>query len=143
MNTFRLFRCALACWLILPASLAVAAEPAEAFLDALRNRGYYDMALEYLDRAQSDPLSPVGFREVIPLERGLTLVDSARREADFDVRGELLNKAQEAVQQFVSMHVNSTRRREKSSVLRPCKQPLSAVKKALPKLPDFTYFCPR
>lgn len=102
MNKVRPLQLALLCCLLaLPLTPAFGAEPAADFLDALRRRGYFDMAIEYLNKAESSPLTPVEFREVVPYERGLTIVEIARREADFAVRGDLLNDAQAAVEQFV------------------------------------------
>ncbi len=114
MRSVRPFRFVLLCILSFQASAffastGSAAEPAAAFLHAMRQRGYYDTALEYLKRAETSTLTPVEFREVIPLERGLTIVQFAGREADFDVRGEMLNQAQSAIELFVKTRGNHPR----------------------------------
>ena len=49
-------RCILASALWLATACCQAAEPARAFLDGLRQRGYYDLALDYLDNIQDSDL---------------------------------------------------------------------------------------
>ncbi len=61
---------------------AEAAEPAQAFVDGLRQRGYYDYALEYLNRASSDPFVSDEFKRKILYEEGLTLLEQATRVLD-------------------------------------------------------------
>jgi tetratricopeptide (TPR) repeat protein len=86
---------------LLPSQL-LAVEPAEKFLQALRDRGYSDMALEYLNRMKdSDMVSPE-FRVVIPYERGKTLFVEARRNPDPGQKEKLLNDAQVALKAFVT-----------------------------------------
>jgi len=63
-------------------SLCGAVEPARAFLEGLRARGYYDTALEYLDQMASSPLAPTEFKEALPYERGVTLIAAARTQRD-------------------------------------------------------------
>ncbi len=88
---------------------AKAEEPAADFLAALRSRGYYDTAIEYLKQAEASPLAPVEFRETIPLERGLTLIQIARREGSFDAKNTLLDDAQKQIDQFVRTRGNHPR----------------------------------
>ena len=114
MKSLRPLCFVLSCFLFFQATLCVAPEaigeePAAAFLQAMRNRGYYDTALQYLKRAENSTLTPVEFREVIPFERGLTMVQFAGREADFDVRGQMLNEAQASIEQFVKTRGNHPR----------------------------------
>jgi len=54
-----------------------AAEEARRFLDGLRERGLYDMALEYLEQMRTSPLCPDELKEAIDYEAGVTLVTSA------------------------------------------------------------------
>ena len=60
-----------------------ASEPAEAFLEAFRERRMHDMALDYLDRAEKNPLVDQEIRERLDLERGLTLIQGAAYQGDF------------------------------------------------------------
>lgn len=78
-----------------------AEEPAQAFLEALRDRGLYDIALEYLDTAAKNPSLPSDFKESIQYEKGTTLVQGARLQRDAVLREQQLDEAQKALDQFV------------------------------------------
>ena len=77
------------------------AEPAEEFLQALRERGYFDMALEYLDEMQGSTLAAPTFRESVLYEKGVTMIDAARAERDVVLREKQLDQAQSLLEQFV------------------------------------------
>jgi len=81
-----------------------AIEPASEFLDALRARGYHDVALDYLELMKNSPLVPVDFKEAIQYQKGLTLMEASRLQGDQALRERYLNEAQQALQQFVSQH---------------------------------------
>ena len=49
-------------------------EPAEQFLEQLREMGYYDTANEWLDAMQSSPLASDEFRKKIKLEKAKTII---------------------------------------------------------------------
>jgi tetratricopeptide (TPR) repeat protein len=83
----------------LPAS---GVEPAKRFLDGLRERGYYDVALDYLDTAADNPAVPVQFKETLLFERGLTLVEGAPRQRDAVIREKWLSDGQRALTEFVT-----------------------------------------
>ena len=61
------------CLLLVPR--AEGSEPAREFLDGLRQRGYFEEALDYLEQVRTDESIDAGFREVIDYEAGLTLID--------------------------------------------------------------------
>lgn len=96
--------------LLLPAfvlvltSLAGAAEPVREFLNALRERRYYDEALDYLDSLEGNPAVPAEYREAVPYERGLTLVERSRLEHDSTAKQKLLDAAERSLQQFLASH---------------------------------------
>jgi len=79
-----------------------AVEPARDFLKALREKGYYEEAIEYLDSVQSNPGVPVEFKETLLYERGLTLVEGSRHKRDNALREKDLNNAQESLRKFVA-----------------------------------------
>lgn len=83
------------------ASRAGAIEPAREFLDRLRANGYYDMALEYLDRLPDSKLVPVELKEVILYERGVTLIEGSGEQRDMGLRAKQLDEAQQALEQFL------------------------------------------
>ena len=94
-------------WLVLMAwfvSSVSAAEPARQFLDALRERHYFDVALDYLDQLATDPVAPVDLKEVIVFEKGATLIEASRFQKDSAIRENQLNDAQQLLKQFVSQH---------------------------------------
>ncbi len=82
-------------------------EPARDFLDALRNRGYYDVALDYLDTISGNPAVPVTFKETMLYERGLTLVQGAKFQRDIAIREKWLNDGQQVLDQFITAQGNS------------------------------------
>ncbi|MGE0756532.1 MAG: hypothetical protein AB7F89_03745 [Pirellulaceae bacterium] len=84
------------------AARGLAAEPASEFLAALRQRGYFDQALAYLDLLANNPLAPVALRETVDLEKGITLIESSRIERDLTQREKALDEAQKLIQQFIN-----------------------------------------
>ena len=108
------------CLLVLAPS-GLAEEPARQFLDALRQRGYDDTALEYLEMVKDHPGVPVIFRVAIPFERGVSVRRMAAREANFRRRSELLGQAEALLNEFVQKQPGHpsviAARRELGSVL--------------------------
>ncbi len=89
-------------WLALVASGSVtAAEPAREFLEKLRERGYYDTALDYLDDMATSPTAPIELKQTLEYERGTTLIDASRTTRDVAIREKQLNDAQAALKSFV------------------------------------------
>src|SRR5207248_8119116 len=88
------------------ASSAPADEPAQQFLEALRERNYYDAALDYLAAAEKNPAVPASFKETILYEKGTTLVQGARFQRDSALREQQLDEAQKILQQFVTTQSN-------------------------------------
>ena len=85
-----------AVWLVVGglASPARGDEPAEAFLEALRDNGYYDLALVYLESLESNPAVSAEFKKVLPLERAETLIKSTARVRSLDEWEKRLDQAQ-------------------------------------------------
>ncbi len=81
-----------------------AGEPARAFLDGLRARGFHDVAIDYLDKMSTSPLAPVGLKETVLYEKALTLIASSRLQRDPEVSIRFLDEAQSLLQQFVAAH---------------------------------------
>lgn len=91
--------------LLLPATASVRAEePAAEFMEALRENGYFDVALEYLEAMADSPLVEVEFKESLEYERGITLMAQSRLERDVAKRETQLDKAGEAFKTFVNLH---------------------------------------
>jgi hypothetical protein len=90
------------CLLVLAPAAVQAIEPAQAFLDGLRERGLYDVALDYLDSAAQNPAVPVSFKETLAYEKAVTLIQGARLQRDTSVREKQLDEGQKTLQEFVS-----------------------------------------
>ena len=93
---------AAACTASLPAN-----EPAQAFLDGLRERRFFDSALDYLAKAANDPAVPDSFKELIPYERGTTLIQAVAQERDAAAREGQLDEAQKALREFIKAKPNN------------------------------------
>lgn len=78
-------------------------EPAREFLAGLRERGYYDMAVEYLEQMKTSPLAPMELKETLLYELGTTLIQSSRDQRDIKLREAQLEEAGQSLQRFVGM----------------------------------------
>ncbi|MDG2220211.1 MAG: hypothetical protein P8L85_02465 [Rubripirellula sp.] len=76
-------------------------EPFLPFLQGLVQRGYYETALDYLAGMEESPLASTEQRELIPLERAITLIAYSRTQRDIERRLELLGQGEQQLQQFV------------------------------------------
>jgi tetratricopeptide (TPR) repeat protein len=85
---------------------ASAVEPASEFLDGLRERGYYDVAIDYLESAKTNPAVPKQFKDKIPYELGVTLVRGARSQRDPNLREKQLDDGQKVLNEYVAGNPN-------------------------------------
>jgi tetratricopeptide (TPR) repeat protein len=76
------------------------------FIQALRERGYYDLAGEYLERLRQQPDIPGGFRATIDYEQGLILLDEAAKTGDLVRRKELLEQARGELESLTKANPN-------------------------------------
>lgn len=81
---------------------AYAKEPVLEFLGGLRQRGYYDIAINYLDQVENDATLDPEVRAVLPYERAQTLLQSASQLRNLDDQRKQLNAAQAAFEKFLS-----------------------------------------
>lgn len=58
--------------------VASAAEPLTEFLEAMRERGFYDYSLVYLDQLGANPKAPAAQKALIPFEKATTYIEWAR-----------------------------------------------------------------
>ncbi len=97
-------------------------EPADAFLNALRDNGYYDVATVYLDRLDGSPLVSAQFQAELAYQRGVTLVQAASAARDRNSRERMLNEAKESLEKFLQEQPEHPKRvfarRQFSSLLR-------------------------
>jgi hypothetical protein len=90
---------------LLPASRSVSAagDPwFQPFLDGLRDRGYYDTALDYLTEVENKPATPPAIREVIPYERAQTFLQGAASVRNLQARRSQLDQAEQELNRFLS-----------------------------------------
>ncbi len=71
------------------------------FVQGLREKGYYDLALEYLDLLRKDPATPADTRKSIEYEEGRTLIEAATHASDPDSSKEKLDQAKLKIEAFV------------------------------------------
>ncbi|HEX3868885.1 MAG TPA: hypothetical protein VHV77_00470 [Pirellulales bacterium] len=84
------------------ASNAHAGEPYQRFLDGLRERGLYDVAVDYLNQMSKSSLVSDDIKKAIPYELGKTLIEWAREDADTKSRAKNLELAREKLQKFMA-----------------------------------------
>ncbi len=75
---------------------ATATEPAQKFLQGLRERGYYDTAVDYLERMKTSRLAPIELKEILLYEMGTTLIEASRLQRDIAIREKQLDEARNA-----------------------------------------------
>lgn len=90
--------------LFLVATTVWGAEPCQKFLDGLRERGLYDVAIDYLDSMRASRLAPQDFRDVIDYEKAVTILAALRNRPITADRQRQLDMAQEALKKFVREH---------------------------------------
>ena len=85
----------------LVASPVHAEEQYDEFLEKLREKGYHDMALEYLQQMRGSPLARADIKPTIPYEEGITLIAAAAAEHDVELKTRHLDQAREKLREFV------------------------------------------
>ena len=81
---------------------AQAEEPAAEFLEALRQRRYFDIAEQYLESMATSSLAPEGFRDRIGYERAVILIQGAPLLGNPQLQSEQLEKAEQLLQKFMT-----------------------------------------
>ncbi|MEZ6101902.1 MAG: hypothetical protein R3E01_23450 [Pirellulaceae bacterium] len=90
-------------WLAVSA-IGFGKEPAEEFLQGLRDRGYYDLATTFLERAGENPLIDEEFRTRLDYELGVNLHLSAVASNNSEARDQLLRAADQRLLQYLTEH---------------------------------------
>ncbi|MHC4878223.1 MAG: tetratricopeptide repeat protein [Planctomycetota bacterium] len=101
----------------LAASEIHAEEPYLEFLQGLRQRGYHDTALLYLDTLRDDPNCPRETKELVPFEKAATLLTMARSTSitNPDVQKRQLEEALGYLKEFTDASPNHPRAGEANS----------------------------
>src|SRR5262249_48072828 len=98
----------LGAWVWLSPAPATAADeapsPASAtalkFVQGLRERGYFELALEYLEGLRNAPATPPDLKTIIDYEMGRSLLDEAAHTADLERRKEMFDQARGRLDAF-------------------------------------------
>lgn len=88
------------------ASPAAASEKYLEFVKGLRERDYHDFALLYLDQLAERKDLPADIRQVLPYERAMTLLDSARSLRNPDEQNRQLDQARTWLDRFLKESPN-------------------------------------
>lgn len=70
------------------------------FLQGLRERGYFDLALEQIDTLLKNPATPADLKPVLNYEIGRGLLEQATATADLDRRQAILEQARGKLEEF-------------------------------------------
>ena len=99
-----ILRSATICWVVVVIGVQslVADEPAARFVNALREKGYYDIALEYLDKAKNNPNVSEGYRKRIKFEKATIIVDQIGQLSDRKQIDVQLDTAQRLLKEYAA-----------------------------------------
>lgn len=78
-----------------------AVEPYLQFVEGLRQREYFDTAMEYLEWAETQPDLPNDVKQVIPFEKAVTLIQQSKELRNPDQASAVLTRAQAFLEQFL------------------------------------------
>ena len=90
----------LSSYFLIPHSTLQADEPAAEFLEALREKEYYDIAIKYLTSLETSDLISEEFRRNLPFEKAETLIKSASRIRDTKLLEARLDEAERLLSEF-------------------------------------------
>ncbi|HWE39520.1 MAG TPA: tetratricopeptide repeat protein [Isosphaeraceae bacterium] len=85
---------------------------AEKFLAGLRERGYHDLALDYIEELRKAPDTPADLKQILDFEEGRVLSEDAARATDPERRAAELGRARAKLEAFVRDHANHPRSAE-------------------------------
>jgi tetratricopeptide (TPR) repeat protein len=89
---------------VVPARAGEDPRTAMQFLEGLRERGYHDLAIDFIDQLKADPSTPAETRTSLEYEEGKTRIDEAAKTGDLVRRRELLDQARATLETFVKAH---------------------------------------
>lgn len=82
------------------------------FLDALRERGYYDLAIDELNALRTQPGLSADLKVGLDYEEGKTLLEESSRTGDLVRRKELLDQSRTKLEKFTKDHADLPAARE-------------------------------
>ncbi|GEM_PF-3508585 len=81
-----------------------AEEDREAFIEALRNAGYYDVVVAYIEQQLRERSLGAEEREALTFELAQALLDAAAHEPDLQKRAALLDRSQRALREYLNRY---------------------------------------
>jgi tetratricopeptide (TPR) repeat protein len=96
---------------------APADEPAKRFLNRLREEGYYDMGLKYLDLSAAKNRLPADMKTDLPLERVILMQESLRNVKTPQQREERMAAIEKGYREFLAAAPGHSRRSETQTKL--------------------------
>ena len=85
---------------------------ASQFIQGLRERGYFDLASEYLEQVRNDPAAPADLRVLVDYEQGRLLLEEASKSGDLVRRKNLLDEARTKLATFTTANPKHPKRPE-------------------------------
>src|SRR5579864_7824397 len=76
------------------------------FVQGLRERGYYDLAIDYLEQLRAAPDTPADLRVVLDYEMGRSLLEQASHAADLELKRQQLDLARTKLEAFTKANPN-------------------------------------
>jgi predicted negative regulator of RcsB-dependent stress response len=113
-----------------------AAEPYLKFAQRLRDRGYHDTAVTYLEELETRSNLPPAIREVIPYEKAISMIQGARRLRSPDLQAKELEKARLFLEQFLKSSPNHAQAGSASTELGNVWIAKARAEAGLGRLPD-------
>ena len=83
-----------------------AVDDTEGFLEALRQRGYFDTALDYLETLRANPRVSAEFKATIDYEAGAVLIEASKGNRVMANREKQLAEAKLRLDRFLQEHAN-------------------------------------
>jgi hypothetical protein len=115
---------------------ASGAEPYLRFVQKLRDRGYYDTAITYLEELETRKNLPAEIREVLPYEKAITMIQGSRRLRSPDLQAKELEKARLFLEQFLQASPKHPQAASGNSELGNVWIAKARAESALARLPD-------
>lgn len=98
--TLRTVVCSLSLLVFFAPQFCVGEEPIETFLEGLRERGYYDTAIDYIGELEKRTNLPADLKSRLSYEQASTLLQSARRLTNPDAQSKQLDQAIALLEKF-------------------------------------------
>lgn len=103
-TSIRVLGALFACFTLLWSSAVAADDVAQQFLERLRDRGWHEVALEYLDSAAEDPIASKEFLDRVSYEKAITLAAMAQESLRDSERTRLYDRSIALLRDYAGAH---------------------------------------